>query len=147
MFSEKPSRNFPPIDAVCQRWFDKARVEPYTRAADLLHLRELQQLRLRRREHFNAKLFADPAWDILLELYAAEVSQRRIFIGRLCKLSGMPGTTALRWLDTLEREGLIARRNDPLDGRRKFVELTEEGSNAMRGYLSSLPRPSLQPGG
>jgi DNA-binding MarR family transcriptional regulator len=84
-------------------------------------------------------LFADPAWDMLLELYVAQLSQRRMTVSRLSEASGVPSTTALRWIETLVRHGLADRRNDPLDGRRVYISLSAEGCRAIQDYLDSLP--------
>jgi DNA-binding MarR family transcriptional regulator len=84
------------------------------------------------------KLFSDPAWDILLELYAAEIAQRRMTVGQVCAGANVPATTGLRWLNTLEQTGLVERRADPFDARRFFVSLTQAGSEGMSAYLHSM---------
>src|SRR5437762_5630979 len=53
--------------------------------------------RRKRNDFFDATLFADPAWDILLELYAAELGQRRLSVSSLGLCAAIPATTALRW--------------------------------------------------
>lgn len=103
-------------------------------------LDQLLRARRGRNRFFNSQLFADPAWDMLLELYAAEVGQRRVSVTNLCIASGVPSTTAHRCIEMLTQEGLIGRRIDPLDRRRKFVHLSRKASEAMRNYFSSLPR-------
>lgn len=90
-------------------------------------------------------LFADPAWDILLGLYYAELVQRRVSVSGLCIASNVPATTALRWIKTLENEGLISRARDPLDTRRYFMALTEAGLSAMDGYFTSQGTPQELP--
>jgi DNA-binding MarR family transcriptional regulator len=55
-----------------------------------------------------------------------------------CLASGVPLTTALRWVGTLAKEGWISRNSDPFDGRRVFVSLTQQGLSAMRAYLSEV---------
>ena len=82
-----------------------------------------------------AHLFADPAWDMLLELYAAELDQVRMSTSNLCDASAVPATTALRWISTLENEGLIERQSDPLDARRIFVRLSSHGVGSMEAYF------------
>jgi DNA-binding MarR family transcriptional regulator len=111
--------------------------------ADVLSVRSAIQARTARRRHFNSELFADPAWDMLLELYAAALTQRKLTVSRLGTRSGVPMTTALRWMGTLEREGLIERSHDRLDGRRIFLTLSEEGENAMSAYFDDLPAGTL----
>ena len=99
--------------------------------------------RRRRSQFFPEDLFADPAWDILLELYATELGQRRISISSLCIGAGVPATTALRWINALENKGLITRQDDPVDGRRVYASLAEKGIDAMQAYFAGAARPSL----
>ena len=72
---------------------------------------------------FPPGLFADPAWDMLLDLFVASAEDRRIYVSSLCIASSVPPTTALRWIDNLENAGLVTRQRDPEDGRRVFVYL------------------------
>jgi DNA-binding MarR family transcriptional regulator len=108
-------------------------------SAEAKWVRDLLRARVARSEFFGDRLFADPAWDMLLELYAAELTQQRISISSLGSAPGIPLTTALRWINALEKDGLITRQADPLDGRRFFVALSQKGSQAIRDYFSSLP--------
>lgn len=108
---------------------------------DQSDLRALLHARRRRAHFFPDDLFADPAWDILLELYAAELAQRRIATSSLCIAAGVPATTALRWIGVLEDKGLISRHDDPLDGRRVYAQLTEEALQAIEAYFRETPVP------
>jgi DNA-binding MarR family transcriptional regulator len=108
-------------------------------SAEARWVRSLLTARAERSRFFSARLFADPAWDMLLELYAAELAQRRTSVTGLGSSSGVPPTTALRWMNVLEQDGLVIREDDPLDGRRVFIALSEKGSRAIRAYLGSLP--------
>lgn len=100
-------------------------------------VRQILRARQRRASFFRSSLFADPAWDMLLELYAAEREQRRISVSSLTIASGVPATTALRWIKILEDEGLIERHPDRFDRRRVFVHLTPGAINAMQRYFQS----------
>jgi hypothetical protein len=91
-----------------------------------------------RSKFFSDELFADPAWDMLLDLLQAEIRQLRVPVSSLCIAAAVPATTALRWLKTLVSQGLFLRRADPHDGRRVFVELAPETSLAMRRYFGEL---------
>jgi DNA-binding MarR family transcriptional regulator len=84
------------------------------------------------------ELFADPAWDMLLDLLQAEISQLRVPVSSLCIAAAVPATTALRWLKALVGQGLFLRRADPHDGRRVFVELAPETSQALRRYFAEV---------
>lgn len=105
-------------------------------------VRALLKLRRSRDRFFDAELFADPAWDILLELYAAALGQLRVPVTSLCSGAAVPATTALRWISQLEDKGLIARRPDPTDGRRCFLMLSNEGLEAMNAYFRTVPAGS-----
>ncbi len=107
-------------------------------------VRQLIRARRQRSEFFRTSLFADPAWDILLELFACDLAQRRISVSAVVAASAVPGTTGLRWMNALLEEGLIARRPDPCDGRRVFVEMSDRGRKLMKAYFSSLPA-NVQP--
>lgn len=102
-------------------------------------------LRARRlRDGFFAQgLFEDPAWDMLLDLFAAEREGARVSVSSLCIAAAVAPTTALRWLNRLIAEGMIERRPDPRDRRRAFVALSAQGSAAMQGYLAALARNGL----
>jgi DNA-binding MarR family transcriptional regulator len=90
------------------------------------------------------ELFADPAWDMLLELYAAYLAQRRISVSELVLASAVPGTTALRWIDKLESAGIATRANDPLHGRRVWVEISSDAAGRMDSYFEGISRGSSQ---
>ncbi|HJR82822.1 MAG TPA: winged helix DNA-binding protein [Sphingomicrobium sp.] len=111
--------------------------------ADVLSIRSAIQARAQRGRHLNPDLFADPAWDMLLELYSAALTQRKLTVSKLGARAGVPMTTALRWISTLEREGLIDRGHDRLDGRRVFLTLSKKGERAMSAYFDDLPAGTL----
>jgi len=92
-----------------------------------------------RRQLFDEHLFADPAWDMLLELYALSAEGHRVSVSKLSLAAGVPGTTGLRWIDKLDEEGLIYRIADHLDGRRVWIELSHKGVSTMSDYLEQIP--------
>jgi DNA-binding MarR family transcriptional regulator len=103
-------------------------------------VRNVIRARRLRARYFTEDLFADPAWDMLLDLLQAEIAQLRVPVSSLCIAAAVPATTALRWLKTMVRQGLFVRRADPHDGRRVFVELAPEASNALRRYFAEVGR-------
>ncbi|WP_404373713.1 hypothetical protein AB5I39_08565 [Sphingomonas sp. MMS24-J45] len=48
----------------------------------------------------------------------------------------VPISTALRWVDTLCREGVLLRWKDPVDRRRSFLELSASSRIAMAEFAS-----------
>jgi len=110
---------------------DAPRVAPET-------VRSVIRARRLRSRYFSEELFADPAWDMLLDLLQAEISHLRVPVSSLCIAAAVPATTALRWLKTMVQQGLFVRRLDPHDGRRVFVELAPQASRAMRQYFAEV---------
>ncbi|HEX7775876.1 MAG TPA: winged helix DNA-binding protein [Parvibaculum sp.] len=91
-----------------------------------------------RTNFFPGGLFADPAWDMLLDLTHARLAGKRVSVSSLCIAAGVPATTALRRIGDLVASGLATRVKDENDGRRVFVELTEDGFTRMGGYLARV---------
>jgi DNA-binding MarR family transcriptional regulator len=93
--------------------------------------------RRRRDELLGSDLFADPAWDMLLDLYARGIEGQDISVSSACLAGAVPSTIALGWLVKLERRGLVVRIPDPSDGRRTFLRLTSNSSAAIEMWLNS----------
>lgn len=72
---------------------------------------------------------------MLLDLFVADVAGRRLSVTAVCYGSASSASTALRWLNSLEGQGLVERRVDKADRRRSWVMLTAKGDEAMRRYL------------
>lgn len=106
-------------------------------------IRQVQAVRRARASYFKPDLFADPAWDILLELYAGELAQRRVSVSKASIAAGVPATTALRWIHKLEQDNLIDRELDTVDARRVWLALTAPSAIAMRSYFEAVSTTSL----
>lgn len=106
-------------------------------------VRNVIRARRLRSRYFSEELFADPAWDMLLDLLQAEISQLRVPVSSLCIAAAVPATTALRWLKIMVQHGLFVRRADPHDGRRVFVELAPDASKAMRRYFADVGQAAV----
>lgn len=85
----------------------------------------------------GASLFANPAWDVLLDLYINHAEGRRECVSSVCLASSAPPTTVLRWITVLEAQNLIDRSPDPKDKRRALIELSPEGLEKMHIALDA----------
>ena len=101
-------------------------------------IRAIIRARRLRSRYFDEELFADPAWDMLLDLLNAEISNMRVPVSSLCIAAAVPATTGLRWLKTMVQQGVFVRKADPHDGRRVFVELAPQSSQALRRYFADV---------
>lgn len=104
--------------------------------------RRLYRMRRGRDAQFGeyAELLRDPAWDLLLDLFAATLEGRRIAACSAAIASCSPQTTGLRCIDALVERGLLVRVGDPRDARRSMLELTAVAMEFMRGAVSGLAR-------
>jgi DNA-binding MarR family transcriptional regulator len=111
---------------------DRLHLPPPTMIRGLIARRKL------RCRYLDPDLFADPAWDMMLDLAAAEGENERISVTSLCLASGVAPTTALRWIAHLVEKGLVTRTEDSLDRRRVFVSLTSKSRMALARYFSDV---------
>jgi DNA-binding MarR family transcriptional regulator len=108
----------------------------------LVH-RIIRQRRLRDR-YFESELFADPAWDILLDLTAARAEHRRVSVTSLCIAAAVPATTALRWIAQMTEMGILVREQDEEDKRRAFIALSDSAADAMARYFDELGKDAAK---
>ena len=85
-------------------------------------------------------LFADPAWDMLLALYAAELDDKRLSETELCSVVDVPLSTAERWIDALEERKLVVRGQAYAKGR---IRLSPAGNAALNRYFSTVANAVL----
>ncbi|HUG80148.1 MAG TPA: helix-turn-helix domain-containing protein [Bryobacterales bacterium] len=95
------------------------------------HILSVLYVRDARNEILGKHLFSDPAWDILLELYAARLGGRSMSLQELVQAVEAPRSTVERWLTALERAGLTTTSADPAEATRIQIILTAEGASKM----------------
>lgn len=104
-----------------------------TRVA-VARLRSVVTARKRRNQAFPNHHFADPAWDMILDLTIAMAENRRISVSSLSFAANVPTTTALRCIKQLAEEGTIVIVSDPKDSRRKHTQLSEDVFDRMISF-------------
>ena len=105
----------------------------------------LARMRNRRERFFPAELFAEPSWDILLDLFINQVRGIRVPTTSLCLAANAPQATALRHIGILEELGLLSRFRAPEDRRLVLVQITAKGYGQMRKSLGELIKSSGYP--
>jgi CheY-like chemotaxis protein len=101
-------------------------------------LRSIITSRSMRSRFFQGRLFADPAWDILLDLTRAEFEGEQVSVSSVCIAASVPMSTALRWVRQMTAAGLLRRWTDPTDCRRALIALTDATAKHMRDYLTAV---------
>lgn len=105
----------------------------------------------RKRDGLYRDLFADPAWDMMLDLFVGQSDQYLPSVTSVCIAACVPATTALRWITLMLERSIITKSPDPFDRRRSFIALTPEAYAYMVDYLQRAladdprhgPRPRL----
>ena len=109
--------------------------------AELVQLaRRISYWRRKRDAMFDPVIFADPEWDILLDLFAEGGFGRRVSMSSLCIAAAVPTTTAVRCINMMVDRGVLAKSRDTNDARRMLIELTEETRAKMRVWLAGVAR-------
>jgi hypothetical protein len=103
-------------------------------------VRKIIRLRRLRDRFFDPALFADPAWDMLLDLLAARIEHGRVAVSSLCIAAAVPPTTALRWIKAMTDHALFERCADPEDGRRIFIQLSDKAMHGMGRYFEAAKK-------
>lgn len=101
-------------------------------------VRRILRQRQQRARFFDGDLFADPAWDMLLDLTAARAERQQVSVTSLCIAAGVPPTTALRWIGQMQHAGLFERVEDKADRRRAFIGLTAKAATGMARYFEAI---------
>ena len=101
------------------------------------------QLRRERKALFEPSLFGEPAWDMLLSLYAREGRGQSTTVMQLQEASTVPPSTADRWLRQLENIGLVSRRSHSALPETDFLELADRAKQSLDTYLGRVLKQQI----
>jgi DNA-binding MarR family transcriptional regulator len=119
----------PPADEHASARLNRTRAEKVRQ-----HIRQRQL----RGNFLPTELIADPVWDMLLDLYAAQYEGGQVSVSSLCIAAAVPTSTALRWIKTLTRCGWFIRTRDERDGRRVYIHLSDDTSRKLDAYFDTV---------
>jgi hypothetical protein len=91
----------------------------------------------------GAELFADPMWDLMLELYASAADGEKVSVSRACSASRAPSSSALRYIKEMTAKGLVVRDECRSDARRVYVRLSDKARGAMTDLLNRMMKDRL----
>jgi DNA-binding MarR family transcriptional regulator len=95
------------------------------------HIRSVLLVRRARSDILGKRLFSDPAWDILLELYSAKLGGREMSFADLVRAIETPPSIAKRWIAALEEHALVQSRIDPATNL-ECICLTEKAADKIQ---------------
>ena len=98
--------------------------------------RQISGLRAEREKHFPAKFFSEIAWDMLLDLFACQVSGRPVSVTDAIVAARAPSATGVKYAQSLVDAGLAERKPSASDQRVIHLKLTPKGFEAMRNTLA-----------
>ena len=82
--------------------------------------------------------FDNPVQMMLLELFIARIEQRETTVKVLAASSGVPASTAQRWIDRMEAQRLINKQSNGGDRRSIFVTIDDQAFANVRSLLAKL---------
>lgn len=113
----------------------KGDIMDQARLARVEAARVLKLLRQRERV-LGTKLFADPAWNIMLDLFVRRIDEHVTSVSSACIASGVPATTALRHIAILIENGFVVKNPSLTDQRVQYITLNDEGVRKMVDVLT-----------
>lgn len=87
---------------------------------------------------FSSKVLHREPMILMLIALVDDKNNGGISVTSLCCVTEVTFTTALRYVDFLEREGWLQRSEDKKDHRCKIVRITEAGENRMITYFDKI---------
>ncbi len=105
----------------------------------------LRRERQVRESLFHADIALSPAWQIILDLYRVEKQGGHNYVSSIALSSGLPLTTALRYIDQLVGHGYVDRARDVADARRVRITLTAHCTELLERYTGEVARQATAP--
>lgn len=84
-------------------------------------------------------LFANSCWNMCLDIFICDLKDQRITVSSIAHSSGIPMTTAMRYINVMVEQGLLHKTPNSADNRMIFVSVSENCSEKIRELLMSAP--------
>lgn len=127
--SDRPSRD--------QFFSDKVMspIDLINRAEKFLHWGRLKSATL----DTGTGLFADSCWNMCLDIYICGLKEEQVTVSAIAHSSGIPMTTAMRYINVMFEQGLLEKSSNPVDQRMVFVATSPACREKIEKILSSAP--------
>jgi IclR helix-turn-helix domain len=86
----------------------------------------------------GAGLFSDSCWNMCLDIYICDLKREQITVSSIAHSSGIPMTTAMRYINVMVEEGLLEKSPNPSDNRMIFISTSEICRDKISKVLQNL---------
>lgn len=84
----------------------------------------------------DSGLFADSCWNMCLDIFICDLKNELITISSVAHSSGIPMTTAVRYINVMAAQGLLEKTLNPSDQRMTFVSTSAAGKEKITKLLA-----------
>lgn len=88
--------------------------------------------------NMGAGLFADSCWNMCLDIYICDLKDEKITVSSIAHSSGIPMTTAMRYINVMAEEGLLEKSPNPSDNRMIFISTSTFCKDKISLILQSM---------
>lgn len=83
-------------------------------------------------------LFADSCWNMCLDIYICDLKEEQITVSSIAHSSGIPMTTAMRYINVMAEELLLEKTPNPSDHRMIFVSTSAACKEKISAILANF---------
>ena len=83
-------------------------------------------------------LFADSCWNMCLDTCICDLKGKKITVSAIAHGSGIPMTTAMRYINVMVEEGLLQKSPNPSDNRMIFLSTSEACKEKISTLLGQM---------
>ncbi|HEY9090341.1 helix-turn-helix domain-containing protein [Parasphingorhabdus sp.] len=87
---------------------------------------------------FGSGLFADSCWNMCLDTYICDLKGKKVTVSSIAHGSGIPMTTAMRYLNVMTEEGMLQKSPNPSDNRMIFLSISASCKAKISAILRQL---------
>ncbi len=84
-------------------------------------------------------LFANSCWNMCLDVFLCDLKDQRVSVSSIAHSSGIPMTTAMRYINVMVEQGLLEKTPNAADNRMIFVSVSEDCSEKIKELLMRAP--------
>ncbi|MGI9360738.1 MAG: helix-turn-helix domain-containing protein [Parasphingorhabdus sp.] len=88
--------------------------------------------------NFGSGLFTDSCWNMCLDTYICDLKGTKVTVSSIAHGSGIPMTTAMRYINVMAEEGMLEKSPNPSDNRMLFLSTSMTCKTKISTILRQL---------